>query len=419
MKKLLATARSGRLALLVCTVTFLSCADEICEDEGTARTTGFYFWSPNLSVEKGDGEALLLLSDPTPYTQYAGPSPTHPDFFNILLSEDLETFTLYKRVDYRETMIRVENLTNDRHYYFKIAAEKGKETQDSNIVMTIPSQELPMKLYQSGEYPYKNLSQSHDGSYISFVKNDAIHFASIEHGGQPFVDENSGGASWSQESNKAVYSKYKQQGITLYTSQFKVFDPATNIATELFQISYDGPYTSQPKFIPASNDISFWSTEENSDEMGYDLWRINPDTKEKTRMTNMGAGGFIGASNYKWTDTGSSIYIDGLRSRHEPRGIFRFDFATNALSPVITSLWNDQRPSLSPADTKIAFVSDRSGRDEIWMYDMTVKSYQQVTGHNAFYFDSRDSNLQWLDESQLLITVWLDDVMATVTINVD
>ena len=98
-------------------------------------------------------------------------------------------------------------------------------------------------------------------------------------------------------------------------------------------------------------------------------------------------------------------------------GIFRFDIDTNTLSPIITSLWNDQRPSLSPANTKIAFVSDRSGRDEVWMYDIGVESYRQVTGSNAFGFDSRYSNLHWLDDSSLLITVSLDNGMTAVTIN--
>ena len=119
-------------------------------DESNSGTNEF--WAPGLSVEKGDGEALLLLSDPTLYLNYVGPLPTHPDFYNILVSEDLETFTLYTRVDYRETMVKVENLENDKPYYFKIAAEKGQETHDSNIVMTIPSQQLPMNQYLSGEY---------------------------------------------------------------------------------------------------------------------------------------------------------------------------------------------------------------------------------------------------------------------------
>ena len=401
--------------MLVCAFTFFSCEDE--SNSGTNE-----FWTPELSVEKGDGEVLLLLRDLTLYLNYVGPLPTHPDFYNILVSEDLETFTLYTRVDYRETMVKVENLENDKPYYFKIAAEKGQETHDSNIVMTIPSQQLPMNQYLSGEHDYRNLSTSYDGNYLSFVNDNDTYFTTYNDETQ-FIDENSlAGASWSKEMNKAVYLKLVLlQGYLLYPSQFKLFDPATKASTELFQIPYDRYYAGAPKFIPASNDISFLSTEENSNEMyvTYDLWRINPDTKEKTRITNFKQDGFVGVSNYDWSDTGSSIYIDGMRNRDEPRGIFRFDIDTNTLSPIITSHWNDQRPSLSPANTKIAFVSDRSGRDEVWMYDIGVESYRQVTGSNAFGFDSRYSNLHWLDDSSLLITVSLDNGMTAVTINLD
>jgi hypothetical protein len=419
MEKFLSNVKSVRPFLLVWTIICLSCADEICEDERISSDADLYFWAPKLAVEKGNGEVLLLFSDPTPFTQYAGPPPTHPDFYNILISEDLATFRLYKRVDYRETTTKVESLVNGKAYYFKVAAAKEQQTQDSNIIMTIPSQEPVVTLYRSGEYPHTNLSTSYDESYLSFLKNDDIHFASIQLDGQPFIDENSGVASWSQEMNKAVYAKYELVGFTLYTSEFKVFDAATNMSTELFKNPLNGSYASQPKFIPGSNDISFWSTEQNSEGMGYDLWRINLDTKEKTRMTYFGERRFLGASNYDWTLAGTSIYMDGMRSFHEPTGIFHFDVATNTISPIITSLWNDRRPSLSPANAKIAFVSDRSGREEIWIYDITAQSSRQITGSHVFHFDSRYSNLQWLDESQLLITAWLDGDMTTVTINVD
>jgi hypothetical protein len=420
MKMLLTTLKSVRLALVVCTFMFLSCTDEMCKDEVASESRDFYFWSPNLSVEKGDGEALLMLSDPTPYTQYAGPAPTHPDFYNILISEDLEMFRLYKRVDYSETTIVVKDLANDKPYYFKVAAEKGQETQDSRIVMTIPSKQLPVEPFLPSEYAsYVNLSKSYDGSYLSFVTNGEIYFTTLDEGAQPFIDKNSGGASWSQEANKAVYVTHEQQKNVLYISQFKVFDATTNSATELFQIPYDRYYAANPKFIPASNDVSFLSNEETSDATIYDLWRIDPATKEKTRITNLAQRGFIGASNYDWTDTGTSIYIDGLKVRNEPWGIFQFDVATNSMSPIIRSLWNDQHPSLSPDDMKIAFVSDRSGRDEIWIYDITGDSYRQVTGSNAFNFDSRYSNLQWFDKSRLLITAWLDGEVTSIAINVD
>ena len=136
-------------------------------------------------------------------------------------------------------------------------------------------------------------------------------------------------------------------------------------------------------------------------------------------MTQWAQGGFIGSSNYDWSVTGSSIYVDGRRDRNQPTGIFQFDIATNTLSPFITSPWNDQHPSLSPANMQVAFVSDRSGRNEIWTYDINGEFYRQLTGSDAFLFDSRYSNLQWLDDNNLLITVFSDNTISTVTITVD
>jgi hypothetical protein len=409
----------GILCLSMCACAFIFFS---CEDESNSDTRGF--WAPAISAEKGDGEALLLLSDPTLFINSLGPVPTHPDFYNILVSNDLETFTSHKRVDYTESTVKVENLENNRPYYFKIAAEKGQETRYSNVVMIIPSPQLPINQYLSNGYPYEYLSTSYDGNYISFASVDhKIYFTTHSGEPQPFIDENCfGGASWSNETNKAVYVKYELlQGYMVYPFQFKLFDPARKSSTELFQIPYDRYLAGAPKFIPGSTDISFLSTEDNSNEMyeTYDLWRINPDTKEKTRLTHFKQIGFR-VSNYDWSDTGNSIYFEGAMNTDEWKwGIFRFDMVTNTLSTVITSSWYDRRPSLSPANTKIAFVSDRSGREEVWIYDMGVESYRQVTGSNAFGFASSSSNLQWLDDSNLLITAYLDGATTAVTIKLD
>ena len=191
MKTSFGVPGSLRLAMCVCAFIFFSCEDE--SNSGTRE-----FWAPRISVEKGDGEVLLSLSDPTPFTEYLGPVP-HPDFYNILVSNDLETFTSFKRVDYTESTVKVENLENNKPYYFKIAAEKGQETRYSNIVMTIPSQQLPINQYLSGGYPYEYLSTSYDGNYLSFASVDhKIYFTTHNDKPQSFIDENSlGGASWS------------------------------------------------------------------------------------------------------------------------------------------------------------------------------------------------------------------------------
>lgn len=99
------------------------------------------------------------------------------------------------------------------------------------------------------------------------------------------------------------------------------------------------------------------------------------------------------------------------------------DLSTESIIPVVESQWSEQSPSLSPDNTKIAFISNRTGIAEIWLLNLENLDFQQITGGIADYFDSRFdsrySNLQWINNNQLLITIFKDRKSIAVYISVD
>lgn len=56
---------------------------------------------------------------------------------------------------------------------------------------------------------------------------------------------------------------------------------------------------------------------------------------------------------------------------------------------MIISDWMDVCPAISPDNKQVAFISNRSGTNQIWIYNIITKKYNQITGDIG---DNVDSN---------------------------
>jgi hypothetical protein len=73
--------------------------------------------------------------------------------------------------------------------------------------------------------------------------------------------------------------------------------------------------------------------------------------------------------------------------------------------PLIESNWNDYNATISPDADQIAFISDRSGNEQLWLYNLQTKKYMQLTGYDdSEYFDGNWTKINWMDNNQLLFT---------------
>jgi Tol biopolymer transport system component len=172
-----------------------------------------------------------------------------------------------------------------------------------------------------------------------------------------------------------------------------------------------------PVFTPDGEKVSFLSSENNSRKEIYDLWTIDLATKEQTRIMDFEEAGFYTYGRYDWAGSGEEVYLDGGYDLNYKHDIYKVNIATGMITPVIQSRWHDRNPALSPDHKKIAFISDRTGTDELWVYDQINVKYSQVTG-SIHDFDSRYTNLQWLNDEQILITVFDGEKSIAVNVNV-
>jgi hypothetical protein len=61
-------------------------------------------------------------------------------------------------------------------------------------------------------------------------------------------------------------------------------------------------------------------------------------------------------------------------------------------------------PSISPYKTCLGFISNRSGTNQIWAYNLITKLYRQITGSKGDNLNTDWGKLKWMNDKKLLYT---------------
>jgi len=102
-----------------------------------------------------------------------------------------------------------------------------------------------------------------------------------------------------------------------------------------------------------------------------------------------------------WSPDDQFIYFSVYRQK-SPNGIYRISPQNKTLEEVITSRWMDICPVASPDHSKLAFVSKRSGNNQIWIYNLITGKYSQITGEENDHISTDWGKLEWIGGNTLL-----------------
>ena len=382
-----------------------------CDDENETFEASTYLWSPAINVEKGDGEARIFLSDPTLFALYVYPGPASPTHYTIMKSDDMENFAEYQTVDKETTSVLIKDLVNGKPYYFFVTAHRRNfASVQTDTLMIIPSVKFEREAYAPiPDGSPERFSVSFDETYGLYRIDDKYYQFKFSDPNQvELVDNQSYYARWSPNSNKIVYLNHILVESAAYPSSINLYDAESLTSTTLLTIPDMSYLVSNPMFSLDGNKITYLSNEDDAEGKIYDLWSIDVTTEEKMKLSDFAAVGFITNNPFAWDKSGQEIFVTGGYNIYD-NDIYKINVSSKVLMPVIVAKWGDKNPVISPDGNTLAFVSTRSGEDELWTYDLINSKFRQITGDGGYNFISTYSEIQWLDDGRLLISIVEDN----------
>jgi Tol biopolymer transport system component len=118
-----------------------------------------------------------------------------------------------------------------------------------------------------------------------------------------------------------------------------------------------------------------------------------------------------------------SISLDGTKlaymdlDQYYLEDIHFYDLKDKNHGIEVESIWMDSNPAYSPDGNYLAFLSDRSGKTEIWIKDRSSGDLKQLTGFHDLYIDSK---LTWSpDSKRIYFKLYRDEVYGIYSLGIE
>jgi Tol biopolymer transport system component/DNA-binding winged helix-turn-helix (wHTH) protein len=215
---------------------------------------------------------------------------------------------------------------------------------------------------------------------------------------------------WSPDGTQLIFTVDEQDDTDGYRRLYQL-DLATGTSARLSSAVSPTGSDFYPRYSPSGNVVAFLRGEPQPDHRSS-LWLVDRGTGEETRLTPQAVqlGGMTWIDDdqllYTINDAGRLesrlIFVNGARSQklagpdlahpefnanknmivaamlRSERDLAVVD-ATGEVSAVASSTSDDHHGVLQPGGKYIAYISRRSGYDEIWLYDVGAETARQLT----------------------------------------
>jgi Tol biopolymer transport system component len=235
-----------------------------------------------------------------------------------------------------------------------------------------------------------------------------------------YIDNFTYDVEWSPFENKLADISTLTKGNFIYPEKINLINAETKARKTLLMIDYERYNVISLCWNPDGKRLAYLSNENYAANNYYNIWTIDTASLEKVRISDFEAKGFHTQGPISWPVNGSDVYLSGYFAKTKNKEqIYKYNVADNKLMPIIESDWNDKYPAVSPNKEYMAFISDRSGTSELWLLNLATNVLQQITGKlPAYSFDSRYTDIIWLNKSEIVLTLYQNATSVPVVISV-
>ena len=340
----------------------------------------------------------------------------NPDKFDIYIAQhDMSNFTKLIELNNDESYsYTVENLQNSNPYFFYLVSRKvGFKPLYSDTIMVIPDKrkEFEMLLMSDDNHTLWNVSIAQQKNKIAYVDGyyywdggsnccmaTSVLISNMDGSEKELVKTNSYHPCWSPAEDKIVFYFDGIHNVGWIPAQIALYDCETKSITQLTDDNY---YNFAPVFSGNGELLLFQSSKNTPGTYETNIWLMNLKTLESFQVTDISGTSLRTVEQPRWIDNDRFLFHGVYHG--EKYQLFESSVSAKQISKLFESQWNDYTPSISPDQKKIAFISNRSRTNQVWIYDMDSKSYCQITGYSNN--ESVGGAIQWLDNSTIVFTI--------------
>lgn len=403
------------LLLLILTITvFMGCE----KDDEPFHKDGL--WIPALIAERGDQTVALSWHSPVMFLAiYPAPDYTDPDKVDIYISNSLDAeFQLYKTIKGSNNSYEITGLENGKVCCFYLETRKrGYASRTSKKVMIIPSEPEEASVIKNierttlglgdikndlAEIAYTNWDFAWNGGTNCCI-NSAVMLYSTTSGSTSVIDTSCYGGSLHPTKNQLLYVSDKGERTVEghRPSYFVLYD----VDAETYKYYRDEDNDIRYPVITNNGERIIYT--KNPPGSGYEIWQMNMETEEKVQLiahNPLSDNSLLDPDKPALSPDDKYLFFEAARNTDHggPLAIWSYNFQEMTLREVFESVWDDTNPAVSPNGEMLAFISDRSGIENIWVYSFISGEYIQVTGSAGFSCRKGLGLLRWKDNNTIV-----------------
>ena len=352
-----------------------------------------------------------------------------PDFYEVYLSKDSgNTWEIIRTLEASGTQgsFTIDGLTNDELYYIYLKEKlllTGME-KNSNVAFFVPSAFKPSynfvasdhygnDLYSFGVNSINN-SIVYATRYYEYEPGyaDASVFLTGSGGNPELIGTSCWFPDFSNDGSQIAYSSDKGEvfdGILMPEHLF-IYDIGMGSAN---RVTSGYSVNKYPAWSPDNSELTFSSSGLSDQALRIAVFNTEDKTIKKVQEISDLPGNVLSYSQERpvWSADGKYIYCTHRYFTNDNVNpgfydIYRINLDEGGYEPVFRTPGIECITVPSPYNSKLAFLTDLSGKLQVWIYDFNARKLSQPFDTKDYNFSEVWSQIRWKNDHILLFAAY-------------